>query len=74
MVYEVKSKVESFIIHCDAHNHYDPFAIAMCKGTTVVGHVVLRKISVICYVFWGRHNKSVRAIAELKFASPQQLT
>ena len=52
MACEVNLRLNHLLyIHYDVHNHYDPFAVAMCKGTTVVGHVVLRKISVICYVF-----------------------
>ena len=23
----------------DVHNHHNPFAVAMCKGTTAVGHM-----------------------------------
>ena len=31
----------------DVRNHHDRFAVAVCKGTTVVGHVI-RKISAVC--------------------------
>ena len=34
----------------DRHNHHDPFAVATCRGSNVVGHMP-RKISAICYVF-----------------------
>ena len=35
------------MLYCrrDVRNHHDPFAVAVCKGTTVVGHMP-RKISV----------------------------
>ena len=34
----------------DRRNHYDPFAVATCTGSNVIGHMP-RKISAICYVF-----------------------
>ena len=41
------------------HNRFqDPFAIATCKGTTVVGQVP-RWISVIYYVFLGKPGASI---------------
>ena len=41
---------EELVCRRDTRNLYDPFAVATCKGTTVVGHMP-RWISAICYVF-----------------------
>ena len=38
--------------------NHDPFAVAVCKGTTVVGHVP-RKISAACYVFLGKTGATI---------------
>ena len=48
------------VLYCrrDIRNHHDPFAVAMCKGTTVVGHVP-RKISAVCYVFLGKTGATI---------------
>ena len=37
----VWSSVIGKVLVCrhDTRNHHDPFAVATCKGTTVVGHV-----------------------------------
>ena len=35
------------------HNHHNPFAVAICKGMTVVRYAP-RKISAVCYVFLGK--------------------
>ena len=43
------SVIEVLVCCCDTRNYHDPFAVATCKGTTVVGHVP-RRISTI-YVF-----------------------
>ena len=43
----------------DAQNRHDPFAVATCKGTTVVGRVP-RWISAICYVFLGKPWASIK--------------
>ena len=47
---EVWSSVigEMLVCHHDTRNRHDPFAVATCKGTTVVGHVS-RWISAICW-------------------------
>ena len=39
------------VLYCqrDVRNYHDPFVVAVCKGTTVVGHVP-RKISAAYYV------------------------
>ena len=46
---EVWSSVIGEVLVCrrDTRNRHDPFAVATCKGTTVVGHVP-RRISAIC--------------------------
>ena len=41
---------------CDVQYHHNPFAVAVYKGTTVVGHIS-RKISTVCYVFWGKQEQ-----------------
>jgi len=48
------------VLYCrrDVRNHHDPFAVAVCKGTTVVGHVP-RKISATCYVFLGKTGATI---------------
>ena len=32
-------QVQVLVCRCDTQNRHDPFAVATCKGTTVVGHV-----------------------------------
>ena len=49
MVSEHMSEVESFTDPMIICNHHDPFAVAVCKGMTVVGHMP-REISAVCYV------------------------
>ena len=41
---EVWSNVIGVVLVChrDTQNHHDPFAVATCKGTTVVGHIPRR--------------------------------
>ena len=48
------------MLYCrrDVRNHHDPFAAAVCKGTTVVGHMP-RKISAACYVFLGKAGATI---------------
>ena len=48
------------VLYCrrDVRNHHDTFAVAVCKGTTVVGHVP-RKISAVCYVFLGKTGATI---------------
>ena len=72
---EVWSSVIGEVLVCrrDTRNRHDPFAVATCKGTTVVGHVP-RRISAICYVFLGKPGASItctvaRVASEFKFAS-----
>ena len=57
---EVWSSVIGEVLVCrrDTRNRHDPFAVATCKGTTVVGHVP-RRISAICYVFLGKPGASI---------------
>jgi len=67
--YVYKDVWSSFIgevLYCkrDVSNHHDLFVVAVCKGTTVVGHMP-RKISAACYVFLGKtgaEQSQVRAI------------
>ena len=42
----------------NVRNHHDPFAVMVCKETTVVGHVP-RKISAVCYVFLGKTGATI---------------
>ena len=49
---------EVLVCRRDAQNRHDPFAVATCKGTTVVGRVP-RWISAICYVFLGKSRASI---------------
>ena len=44
---------EMLVYHREGHNFHDPFAVAVQKGTTVVGHVP-RCISAMCYTFLGK--------------------
>ena len=37
------------VYHHDTQNCHNPFAVDICKGTTVVGHMP-RQISAICYI------------------------
>ena len=46
---------EVLVCHRDTRNCHDPFAIATCKGTTIVEHVP-RRISAIGYFFLGKPN------------------
>ena len=51
---------EVLVCHRDTQNRQDSrsaFAVATCKGTTVVGHV--RRISAICYIFLGKPGASI---------------
>ena len=82
---EVWSSVIGEVLVCrDTQNRHDPFAVATCKGMTVVGHVP-RWISAICYVFLEKPGASItcsvaftqlqecaggsKVATELKFAS-----
>ena len=50
------------MLYCrrDVRNHHDPFAaVAVYKGTTVVGHVPILKISAASYVFLGKAGATV---------------
>ena len=40
--------LEKFCSRRDVRNHHDPFAVAVCKGTTVVGHVPGKISAAIC--------------------------
>ena len=44
---------EELFCRRDRCNHHDPFAVATCRDSNVVGHVH-REISAICYVFLGK--------------------
>ena len=47
------SVIEVLVCHCNTQNCHDPFAIAACKGTTVVRQIP-RWISAIFYVYLGK--------------------
>ena len=50
---------EVLVCHRDTRNRHDPFVVATCKGTTVVEHVLPRRISSICYVFLGKPGANI---------------
>ena len=47
------SVIEVLVCRCNTQSRHDPFAIAICKGTTVVRQIT-RWISMICYVYLGK--------------------
>ena len=49
---------EVLVYHRDTRNRHDPFAVATCKGTTVLEYVP-RRIPLICYVFLGKPGANI---------------
>jgi hypothetical protein len=41
---------EELAVHCESGNNHDPFAVAVWKDDTIVGHVP-REISRVCWFF-----------------------
>ena len=49
---------EVLVCEREQHNIHDPFAVAVYKGSTIVGHVP-RRIAAMCYAFLGKSGCSI---------------
>ena len=49
---------EVLVCQREQHNIHDPFAVAVYKGSTIVGHIPQR-IAAMCYIFLGKSGCSI---------------
>lgn len=59
---------EEFVCKREITNKFDPFAVAVLRGITVIGHLP-RKISSICYLFLHQEGSIIQQITSYRHYS-----